>query len=32
VGGTEVETGSQVILYPPAEPIPTGPTGGTGDG
>ena len=31
-GGTEVEPGSQVILFPPEEPIPTGPTGETGDG
>jgi beta-lactam-binding protein with PASTA domain/predicted Ser/Thr protein kinase len=30
-GGTEVEPGSQVILFPPEEPIPTGPTGDTGD-
>ena len=30
-GGTEVDSGSQVILFPPEEPVPTGPTGGTGD-
>jgi serine/threonine-protein kinase len=31
-GGTEVAVGSQVFLFAGEEPIPTGPTGETGDG